>query len=358
MSIKHGSISQSAHDDLHRKEMKLNVQHAISRISIKSEESTSSMKRSPSFIEEIKPDIAFEDILGLDKMQLEDYQRAEVKWKQEKEMLWNRIVDIENTNRLLRQEKLELQTTIQQLVNQHEIELEEIKQNVPVKKQVEPLFPYKQDYKDELITLKYSLIQNHTLIKNPAPKSVDKLIQQIQISIENIAKSEIIMDMLYYTYDSMEVDNPNNKPNNVETIGIVYLITDKQVYQLQLYYEGEPIPSNIWYYNYIWLRPDHDCPCGSFSYGTFYKFVPFAIINQDVLDWNAVEYYSYNFNGNIGYIKEQYHTIELQTRDDAYPHIKNSGIKTINQMINNLLLHYFFHTCGQHYIDLKSAHEK
>ena len=368
MSIKHGTISQSAHDDLHRKEMKLNVQRAISRISIKSEESTSSMKSkpfieekkqvikseesiasmksNPPFIEEKKPDITFEDILGLDKMQLEDYRYAEVKWKQEKEILWNRIVDIENTNRLLRQEKLELETTIQQLVNQHDIELEEIKQNIPVK-QVEPLGMYQL----KVIELKDSLIQNHTLRKNPDPKSVNNLIQQIQRSIKDIAKLEIVMDMLYYTYDSMQVGEPNNIPNNVNTLGIVYLITDKQVYQLQLHHEGEPVPSNIWYYNRIWLQPERDCPYGSFSYGTFYKFVPFALISPDV-DWNKVDTYSLFFNGNIGYIKEQYHTF------DVYPHEKKSGIKTIEKMLSKLLEYYFLHISGECYEDLKSAHEK
>jgi hypothetical protein len=125
----------------------------------------------------------------------------------------------------------------------------------------------------------------------------------------------------------------------VQTIGIVYLITDKQIYQLKLHHEGEPAPSNAWYYNRIWLRPDHDCPYGKFSYRTFYKFVPFAIISTDV-DWYKVESYSYEFNGNIGYSKEQYHTL------DVYPHQKTSGIETIEKMLSKLLEYYFLHISG------------
>ena len=137
MSFQAGSFRISPQDAAIRSEFCHTIQRAIDRIhkpvSIHSSQTPSILESDQKYDnnnesvktshhvstveQEQKPaTITFEDILGMDKMELEQLRSEKIKWKLEKELLWENMIQLENTNRTLKKSKEELEHTMNDIV--------------------------------------------------------------------------------------------------------------------------------------------------------------------------------------------------------------------------------------------------
>lgn len=221
MSFQAGTYSVSPQDDSKRSEFRQTIQKAMDRIrpavsSIKNEQpiQVSSEVIVPS-ITTIST-ITVEDILGMDQMELDDLRREKAKWKLEKELLWDKMVDLENTNRNLKKDKLELECMVQQVIEQSEKEIQSLENKVN-----------SQHHIPELDIEKEASKISESFASNPACKSsYESIIKKSLLELQENGETMIGTICLIKGY------SPPNSPTNYTVI--IYIITLESVYQIEL----------------------------------------------------------------------------------------------------------------------------
>jgi len=170
------------------------------------------------------------------------------------------------------------------------------------------------DWRSEMGNLRESLVKHHICasehlkhgFRMPLPTYVDDVIQTIVDNIQEIEKTEPIMNLFYCSFDDFEFGEP--VPNTmvypgIETYAKVYLMTSKRVYELQGYLKGKPwidIQPNNWDARGIYLRSSiKQYEVKHLEYGTFYRFHPIAEVHYDV-NWHSVSMIINGTKGNIG----------------------------------------------------------
>lgn len=229
-------------------------------------------------------------------------------WKLKHDMLWEQLIQHENKIRTLTAEKKQLERTV------HEIVEQTTKESETLRRELGHRALERFDWRAEMDVLRESLVKHHVCpaeqfkpgFRMPLPTYVDDVIQTIIDSIQEIEKTEPIMNLFYCSFDDFEfgesVPNTMVYPG-IQTYAMVYLMTSKKVYELQGYLKGKrllAIQSNNWDARGIYLRSavkQHEVK--NLEYGTFYRFHPIAEVHSDV-NWSAVSMLINGTKGNIG----------------------------------------------------------
>ena len=241
-------------------------------------------------------------------------------WKLKNDMLWEQLIQHENKIRTLTSEKKQLERTVHEIVEQTTKESEKLCRELG-HRALERF-----DWRAEMDVLRESLVKHHVCpadhykpgFRMPLPTYVDDVIQTIVDSIQEIKKTEPIMNMFYCSFDDFECGEPVSNTMTypgIETYAKVYLMTSTQVYELQGYFKGKPwltIQPNNWDAHGIYLRsaiPQYEVK--NLEYGTFYRFHPIAEVHTDV-NWYAVSMLINGTKGNIGKAVNRTYVVHAQ----------------------------------------------
>ena len=261
-------------------------------------------------------------------------------WKLKNDMLWEQLIQHENKIRTLTAEKKQLERTVHEIVEQTTNESEMLRRELG-HRALERF-----DWRAEMDVLRESLVKHHVCpaehfkpgFRMPLPTYVDDVIQTIVDSIQEIKKTEPIMNMFYCSFDDFEwgepVSNTMTYPG-IETYAKVYLMTSKRVYELQGYLKGKPsgVPG-------IYLcsvnNKQYEREAKNLEYGTFYRFHPIAEVHSDV-NWHAVSMLINGTKGNIGKAVNRTYVVRAQ---ENYENSTPSYVKeTASEMHSNEVTH-------------------
>ena len=221
-------------------------------------------------------------------------------WKLKNDMLWEQLIQHENKIRTLTAEKKQLERTVHEIVEQTTKESETLRRELG-HRALEQF-----DWRAEMDVLRESLVKHHVCpaehykpgFRMPLPTYVDDVIQTIIESIQQIEKTEPIMNLFYCSFDDFEFGEPESNTMvypGIQTHAKVYLMTSKQVYELQGYFKGKPSGGNGLYLH----STSKVYAVKNLEYGTFYRFHPIAEVHSDV-NWSAVSMLINGTKGNIG----------------------------------------------------------
>ena len=244
-------------------------------------------------------------------------------WKLKNDMLWEQLIEHENKIRTLTAEKKQLERTV------HEIVEQTTKESETLRRELGHRALERFDWRAEMDVLRESLVKHHVCpaehfkpgFRMPLPTYVDDVIQTIVESIQQIKKTETIMNLFYCSFDDFEWVEPF--PNTmvypgIETYAKVYLMTSKRMYELQGYLKGKPsgVPG-------IYMRSvnnkRYEREAEHLEYGTFYRFHPIAEVHSDV-NWHAVSMLINGTKGNIGKAVNRTYVVRAQQNyEDSKP---------------------------------------
>ena len=244
--------------------------------------------------------ITFEDILGMDNMELEQLRREKTKWKLEKELLWENMYQLENTNRTLKKGKEELEHAMNNIVEASIKESDELRHELGHRHM--EVFHWREEMK----VFRESLVKQYvsTGAITPHPTYIDDVLQTIIDSIQEIEKTECIMNMFYCSLDEHKYGD-TNCPSYVRTYAKMYLITNKNLYEIQGYYQGKSwldrgnnTSSNSRAIAFE-ASSNHEYNPTKLQYGTFYRFNPISTICSNI-NWYTLSILINATKGNIG----------------------------------------------------------
>ena len=224
--------------------------------------------------------ITFEDILGMDNMELEQLRREKTKWKLEKELLWENMYQLENTNRTLKKGKEELEHAMNNIVEASIKESDELRHELGHRHM--EVFHWREEMK----VFRESLVKQYvsTGAITPHPTYIDDVLQTIIDSIQEIEKTECIMNMFYCSLDVHKY-GATNCPSYVRTYAKMYLITNKNLYEIQGYCQGKSwldrgnnTSSNSRAIAFE-ASSNHEYNPTKLQYGTFYRFNPISTMS-------------------------------------------------------------------------------
>jgi hypothetical protein len=255
--------------------------------------------------------ITFEDILGMDKMELEQLRSEKSNWKLEKELLWKtmreNMFQSENMIRTLKKENKELEDAMKDVVERSIKESNELRRELGYRR----IEGYK--WRKEMISFRESLVKHHIVYNGDivehrfiAPHStyVDDVLKTIAESIQAIEKTEIIMNIFYCSFDEVDHGDLTRYSTTIYTYAKMYLITNKHLYELHGYHKGKSwleINPSTWDARGICLRGGTDRAYlpKNLEYGSFYRFNPVASVHSDV-NWYTLSVLINSSKGNIG----------------------------------------------------------
>ena len=231
-----------------------------------------------------------DDILGMDKVEKEDHRRLQAEWKSKEAMLWNKIVDQENTIRAFQKQEQEWQTTA-------------------MKRADEIIAAYDTDHVEfdvevELHKMFVSWFTHYDPSKEKAVKSykVDSIKKIIKKNTQDISKNETIKVLLYQSYESETLDTWNQR--EYSTVAHHWLVTTNNIYQLRHFTNGSMWP----FVRSGELRLDYNSSVNGngLSYGDTYQWVKLCKTPQGI-HWHSLRAFSNNVNGNINMGRPVYH---------------------------------------------------
>jgi regulator of replication initiation timing len=221
-------------------------------------------------------------------------------WKLKNDMLWEQLIQFENKVRTLTSEKQQLERTVHEIVEQTTKESEKLCRELG-HRALERF-----DWRAEMDVLRESLVKHHVCpaehfkpgFRMPLSTYVDDVIQTIVDSIQEIEKTEPIMNLFYCSFDDFEFGEPVSNTMvypGIVTYAKVYLMTSKLMYELQGYLKGKPSGGHGIYLHSAVKQYE----VKNLEYGTFYRFHPIAEVHSDV-NWSAVSMLIRATKGNIG----------------------------------------------------------
>jgi len=272
-------------------------------------------------------------------------EQSKNNWKIKNDMLWEELIQFENTIRTLTSEKKQLERTIHEIIEQTTKESEKLHFNLGHRSLTH------FDWRAEMDVLRESLVKHHVCpaehykpgFRMPLPTYVDDVIQTIVDSIYEIKRTEPIMNLFYCSFDDFEfgesVPNTMTYPG-IETYAKVYLITSKKIYELQGHFKGKPlrdIQPNNWNAHGIYLRsaiPQYEVK--NLEYGTFYRFHPIAEVHADV-NWHSLSMLINGTKGHIGKAVNRRYMMAViaEYEKSTTPNVKNCvSSRHTNEQLN------------------------
>jgi hypothetical protein len=328
MSFQSGSFRISPQDASMHSEFRHTIQRAIDRIhkpAIQSSQPLPIIESDQKYEHDVEPiqplstveseqtpaTITFEDILGMDKMELEQLHREKSKWKLEKELLWDNMIQFENTIRTLKQEKKELEDIMKDVMEVSIKESDELRHELG-HRQMEVFH-----WREEMKVFRESLVKYHNdhtwqhIYFTHQSTYIDDVMQTIIESIQEIEKTECIMNMFYCSFDEFAYNDRTSPSSTIHTYAKIYLITNIQLYEIQGYYKGKlslEQSSTSWDSRGIHLRggsSKYDPMPTNLEYGRFYRFNPIASVRSN-MNWYALSKLIHATKGHIGKSVESY----------------------------------------------------
>jgi hypothetical protein len=228
-----------------------------------------------------------DDILGMDRVEKEDHRRLQAEWKSKEAMLWNKIVDQENTIRAFQKQEKEWQTAAMkhadEIIASHDTDHVEFDMEFELNKMFASWFTYYDPSKVQAVSS--SVL---TSIK-----------QMIKENTQEISKNESIKLLFYQSYTTQTEGTHYSR--NWNTFGYHWLVTTTSIYQLRHFTNGKL------QYPYIAsqkMNLHYSPSVPQLPYGEFYQWVKLCQTPQGV-QWRSLREFAKVSKGsiNIGDIK-------------------------------------------------------
>jgi len=173
------------------------------------------------------------------------------------------------------------------------------------------------DWRSEMINIRSCMITEKGYLYKPSPLLIDTILKNISEQIEEIEKTEMIIDLLYVGY-KYYIHNSDGNSCGSSTFTKIQLVTSNNLYDLVYHHQGKPLVNNITIRNnvndhtisgftfngfdnghsYIHLHSSFGHNKTELVYGEFYKFIP---INSITLrHMNIIKKYIKKTKGSLG----------------------------------------------------------
>lgn len=228
-----------------------------------------------------------DDILGMDKVEKEDNRRLQAEWKSKEAVLWNKIVDQENTIRVFQKQETEWQTTAMkradEIIAAYDTDHVEFDVEVELHKMFVSWFTHYDPSKVQSVSVSI----------------VASIKQMIKENTREISKKEKIKLLFYQSYTTQS--DGSNYSRKWNTFGYHWLVTTTSIYQLRHFTNGKLT------YPYIasqQMNLHYSPSVGKLPYGELYQWVKLCQTPQGV-QWRSLREFAKVSNGsiNIGDIK-------------------------------------------------------
>jgi len=221
-----------------------------------------------------------DDILGMDRVEKEDHRRLQAEWKSKEAMLWNKIVDQENTIRAFQKQEKEWQTAAMkhadEIIASHDTDQVEFDIDAELDKMFASWFTYYEPPKNIEVN----------------PSIMDSIKKIIKLNTDAIAKNETIKVVVYQSYEIVHLDAWNNRA--YETYAYHVLVTTDNVYQLRHFTNGSMSP----FVRCAELNIRNLPSVTRLPYGESYQWVKLCKTPHGV-QWRSLREFSHGLSGNV-----------------------------------------------------------
>jgi len=223
-----------------------------------------------------------DDILGMDKVEKEDHRRLQAEWKSKEAMLWNKIVDQENTIRAFQKQETEWQTAAMkhadEMIASHDTDHVEFDMEVELCKMFASWFTY----------------YDPTKVQAVSRSILSSIKQMIKENTQAISKKETIKVLFYQSY--VVQSEGNHYSRNWSTFGYHWLVTTTSIYQLRHFTKGSLYP----FVNSGEMNLHYSPSIPQLPYGEFYQWVKLCN-TPHAIQWRSLREFTKESSGNLNY---------------------------------------------------------